>query len=123
MFQNDYIIKQIEMMTKFLAKLVFGKESPEYDVIFDAMGNTSDEGTLALKLRQMIDSGEINEADNLLFDTIGNGENVGYLEVALDFYSKLSDLDEKKLDECDFSRIEILEGLDNVKKIYGIEAP
>lgn len=102
MFENDYILRQIEMMTGFLAKLIFGKESPEYEIILDNEGNPLGEGELALKLRRMIELGEINEAENLLFDSIESEQKPEYLEIAIDFYDRLSKLDEAKLDRCDF---------------------
>lgn len=121
MFENDYILRQIEMMTGFLAKLIFGKESPEYEIILDNEGNPLGEGELALKLRRMIELGEINEAENLLFDSIESEQKPEYLEIAIDFYDRLSKLDEAKLDRCDFCLAEVLEGLENVKEKYGIE--
>lgn len=121
MFENDYILRQIEMMGGFLAKLIFGKESPEYEIILDNEGNPLGEGELALKLRRMIELGEINEAENLLFDSIESEQKPEYLEIAIDFYDRLSKLDEAKLDRCDFCLAEVLEGLENVKEKYGIE--
>ena len=121
MFENDYILRQIEMMTGFLAKLIFGKESPEYELLFDGEENPLGEGELALKLRRMIELGEINEAENLLFDSIESEQKPEYLEIAIDFYDRLSKLDEAKLARCDFCLAEVLEGLENVKEKYGIE--
>ncbi|MGN0442196.1 MAG: DUF6483 family protein [Acutalibacteraceae bacterium] len=121
MFENDYILKQIEMSTKFLAKLIFGKESPEYKLQYDEIANAKPIDLLCLTLRRMIDEGEINEAENLLYENIEREARAEYLEIAIDFYDRLSKLSADRLDECDFSRAEIFEGLENVKKIYGIE--
>lgn len=123
MFENDYIMKQIEMSTKFLAKLIFGKESPEYKLQYEETGNAGQADLLWLKLRQMIADGEINKAENLLYENIEREQSAENLEIAIDFYDSLGKLDDDVLDECDFARIEILEGLENVKKIYGIETP
>ena len=123
MFENDYIMKQIELMTNFLAKLIFGKESPEYKLKYDLPGSASDEELLYLRLVKMIDDGEINEAENLLFENIEREPRAEYLEIAIDFYDRLGRLDNKALDDADFSRAEVLEGLENVKKLYGIETP
>ncbi len=121
MFENDYILKQIEMSTKFLAKLIFGKESPEYKLQYDEIANAKPIDLLCLTLRRMIDEGEINEAENLLYENIEREARAEYLEIAIDFYDRLSKLSADRLDECDFSRAEIFEGLENVKRIYGIE--
>ena len=121
MFENDNILKQIEMSTKFLAKLIFGKESPEYKLQYDEIANAKPIDLLCLTLRRMIDEGEINEAENLLYENIEREARAEYLEIAIDFYDRLSKLSADRLDECDFSRAEIFEGLENVKRIYGIE--
>lgn len=121
MFENDYILKQIEMSTKFLAKLIFGKESPEYKLQYDEIANAKPIDLLCLTLRRMIDEGEINEAENLLYENIEREARAEYLEIAIDFYDRLSKLSADRLDECNFSRAEIFEGLENVKRIYGIE--
>lgn len=121
MFENDYILKQIEMSTKFLAKLIFSKESPEYKLQYDEIANAKPIDLLCLTLRRMIDEGEINEAENLLYENIEREARAEYLEIAIDFYDRLSKLSADRLDECDFSRAEIFEGLENVKRIYGIE--
>lgn len=121
MLENDYILKQIEMSTKFLAKLIFGKESPEYKLQYDEIANAKPIDLLCLTLRRMIDEGEINEAENLLYENIEREARAEYLEIAIDFYDRLSKLSADRLDECDFSRAEIFEGLENVKRIYGIE--
>ena len=121
MFENDYILKQIEMSTKFLAKLIFGKESPEYKLQYDEIANAKPIDLLCLTLRRMIDEGEINEAENLLYENIEREARAEYLEIAIDFYDRLSKLSADRLDECDFSRAEIFEGLENVKRIYGIK--
>lgn len=123
MFENDYIMKQIELSAKFLAKLVFGKESPEYRLQYEETSNETPSDLLHLTLRRMIENGQINEAENLLYEQIEQEQTADNLEVAIDFYDSLTQLDEKTLDECDFSRIEILEGLENIKRIYGIGTP
>lgn len=123
MFENDYIMKQIELSAKFLAKLIFGKESPEYRLKYEETGNETPADLLHLTLSRMVADGQINEAENLLYEQIEKEQTADNLEVAIDFYDSLSRLDEETLDECDFSRIEILEGLENIKRMYGIETP
>ncbi len=123
MFENDYILKQIELMTNFLAKLIFGKESPEYKLSYNLDGTASDADLLYLRLLEMINDGDINEAENILFDNIERETRAEYLEIAIDFYDRLARLDEDALDRADFSRAEVLEGLENVKRLYGIETP
>ena len=121
MFQNDYFMRQIEMLGRFLAKLIFNKETTVYEVIIDEEGNITPAGLLYLELNTMIKEGKINEAENLLFDRIEATYDNEYLEIAIDFYSQVNNLTDEFLEEHDFSREEAMEGLTKVKQLYGIE--
>ena len=121
MFQNDYFMRQIEMLGRFLAKLIFKKETTVYEVIIDEEGNITPAGLLYLELNTMIKEGRINEAENLLFDRIEATYDNEYLEIAIDFYSQVNNLTDEFLEEHDFSREEAMEGLTKVKQLYGIE--
>ena len=121
MFQNDWMMRQIEDITRFLAKVIFNKETTIYRVIADEQGNCTSEGELYLNLKILIKQGKINEAENLLFERIKNGYNMEYMEIAIDFYAQLNDLDDEYLEKFDFSREEIKEGLQEVQRLYGVE--
>ena len=121
MFQNDYFMRQIEMLGRFLAKLIFNKDTTVYEVIIDEEGNITPAGLLYLELNTMIKEGRINEAENLLFDRIEATYDNEYLEIAIDFYSQVNNLTDEFLEEHDFSREEAMEGLSKVKHLYGIE--
>ena len=121
MFQNDYFMRQIEMLGRFLAKLIFNKATTVYEVIIDEEGNITPAGLLYLELNTMIKEGRINEAENLLFDRIEATYDNEYLEIAIDFYSQVNNLTDEFLEEHDFSREEAMEGLTKVKQLYGIE--
>ncbi len=122
MFQNDYFMRQIEMLGRFLAKLIFNKETTVYEVIIDEEGNITPAGLLYLELNTMIKEGRINEAENLLFKWIEATYDNEYLEIAIDFYSQVNNLTDEFLEAHDFSREEAMEGLTKVKQLYGIEA-
>lgn len=122
MFQNDYFMRQIEMIGRFLAKLIFNKETTVYEVLTDEEGNITPAGLLYLELKTMIKEGKINEAENLLFDRIEATYDNEYLEIAIDFYSQINNLTDEFLQEHNFSREEAVEGLSKVKQLYGIEA-
>ena len=123
MITEDYLMRQIEIIARALAKLLFGKDSTEYVTIDDQRLKETD--VIHNKLCELIDDRNINGAENLLFEYIGKEleENPGgrdYLEVAIDFYSRLNDLDTKILEDCGFEREEIAEGMREVSEIYGI---
>jgi len=120
---QDWLMRQIEIIGRTIAKLIFNKDSPQY-IILDYQQLTETD-MVYNKLLELIDDGKINEAENILFDKIeeeleDNPENKNYLEVAIDFYSRLNELDNKTLDNCGFERDEIDEGIREVADMYGI---
>lgn len=121
MFVNDYIVKQINIMVKFFAGVLFNKDTTECYNIKDENGNITGKGKLCICLRRLVDEGKINEAENLLFSEIEENNDIELLEVALDFYGYLNEKDNIFLEENGFSHQEILEGLQDVQKIYNIE--
>lgn len=121
MFENDYMIRQISLMAKFVASVVFKKDTTTYYNIKDEKGNITGDGLLCVQLRQLVDNGKINEAEDLLFAEIEKEPKVELLEIAIDFYSHLNEKDEDFLEDNNFSRQEIFEGFSDVQKIYKIE--
>lgn len=116
-FQQDFIMRQIELITRYIAESVFKKESPEYEIV--EKETLSDTDKLHNKLIQLIDEYKINEAEDLLFDKLDTNDQK-YLEVALDFYSRLTKLDEDTLERNDFTKEEIAEGLADVSSKFGL---
>ena len=57
-YQQDFIMRQIELITKFIAESVFKKESPEYDIIKKADLSATED--LHNKLVRMIEEDKIN---------------------------------------------------------------
>lgn len=92
----------------------------------DPKGNMEDyletiqEKKLFRELQNLSDSGEINTAENLLFEQIDTAE-LSVLKVALVFYDYLNSLSEAFLFRSDFSREEIRLGLCDIITEYGLE--
>lgn len=117
MFQEDYVLRQIEMIVMILARLLYGKNVSEYTIQDETAWTASDE--LYMRLYQMLEEGKINEAENLLYEEMDTG-NMQDLKVALGFYSKLKGYDDAFLEAHDYSREEIKEGLENIAEQFGI---
>ncbi|NLI60004.1 MAG: hypothetical protein GX375_01070 [Clostridiales bacterium] len=62
---------------------------------------------------------KINEAENLLFERMDSSD-IKVLSIELDFYSRLNELSDEKLEEGAFSREEIKEGLGDLLEVFGI---
>ena len=123
MITEDFLMRQIEIIARTLAKLLFNKETAEY--VITNQENITETDIVHNDLLNLIGEGKINEAENLLFEKIEeeveeNPDGYIYLEVAIDFYSRLNDLSNKILDGCGFEREEINEGIRSVAEMYGV---
>lgn len=116
MYEQDYIMRLIKEMVRAILKLLFNidTESPSSELLKDA-----EEKQTLESLLDMIDEGRINEAENSLYDSIENLDKSG-LEIALLFYSYLNDKSDEFLEEHDFNREEVKQGLENITSRYGI---
>ena len=99
MAANDYLMRQIEDMARFLGKVLFVK-TEETIPLFDEQGNVLESGLLYKRLCSMLEEGDANSAENLLFDEVEAHPDPAYLQAA------------------DFSRQEVLDGLAAVKELY-----
>lgn len=120
MFQNDYMMRKIEMMARAIAKFVFGKDTAEYEIIRDEDGRITEISLFCLRLREMADEGQIGEAEDLLFKQIDDKKETAFLEVGLDFYEYVNGKSDTFLDESDFSREEVNEGVSDLLSQYDI---
>ncbi len=118
MFQDDFIMRQIEVFARTLAHLLFGKETTVYEV--PAGQEDTGAGGLHTRLLALLAAGRVNEAENLLFDALESGES-GLLEVAIDFYARLNGWSDEELEQAGFSREEIGQGLDACARLCGVQ--
>lgn len=116
MVKQDYLMRLIHEMVRTIIKLIFNIDEKTVD-IEQELKETSD---LYIRLVRLADAGKINEAENLLYEQLENGQP-GYLKAALGFYDHLNDYTEEFLDKADFSREEIKSGLVSVLRMYGYE--
>ena len=107
MLKNDYIMRKIEEWISMILEFVFKidkSSSPEKLLKLEA----STEILKDLKLK--IDNGNINEAEDALFEML-KYKTQDSLLIGLLFYSYLNEKDSKFLNEHDFERDEIKTGL------------
>lgn len=117
MFQQDWIMRQIDHAVQFIVKLLFGSELQDRDFVEEIYSGEG--GPLLRKIELLMKSGRVNDAENLLFESMTPGDS-GTLRVALLFYNRLNDMTDSELDAADFSREEIREGLGDSTRLYGI---
>ena len=116
MFEQDYVMRLIKEIVRAILKLLFNidTESPGAELL----ENRKEQQTLE-SLLDMVDNGNINEAENQIYDLMADGEQSD-LELALLFYSYLNDKPDKFLESNDFSREEIKLGIERVASALGL---
>lgn len=116
MYEQDYMLRIVKDLVRALAKIFLNKEAAVYELMDEK--NYTHTDYLHMQLLNLIKQGEINEAENLLFEGL-DPNNKKYIELALDFYSRLSDLHDDFLEKSNFSREEIEQGLKAIAKEFG----
>ena len=112
--EKDYIMRIIKEMVRVLFSLLFGKEY--VSVEREAENKYEISGKRLTDLLDMIDHGEINE--NLLLEEIDYGRKEDVAAAAL-FYQHLSGKKSDFLRQNDYSKEEVLEGLNHVLRQVG----
>ena len=117
-YYEDWFMRQIRLMVAAIVKTIFGKDSIAYAVTDPANKTETDE--LYLHLATLLESGQINEAEDLLFQSL-NPDDQTTLLLAVDFYQKLNTLSDEQLASHAFSRAEVLEGLQEMQRFFGLD--
>ncbi len=114
-FEQDYIMRLIKEMLRTMLKLLFHIEidSPTEELL------KNEEKESWERLLDMIYRGDINEAENLVYEMTSNGD-MSNLKIALLFYSCLNDKDDNFLMEHGFEREEIKFGIESLVSRYGL---
>ena len=118
MFEQDYVIRLIKEMVRAILKLLFNMDVQEAT---EELAENEEQEEILENLLDMVDSGNINEAENHLDDFI-NKDDINTLKIALLFYSYLNDKTDDFLEENDFSREEIALGMENVADSFGLSS-
>lgn len=119
MFEEEYIIRLIKAGVKTAIALFAGKDAVKSDVDIENYNMIlSEDELLEFMVKKYINEGRIDEAENILFEAIEYRRTKRNLETALFFYEELSKWDEAKLLRCNFSKLEVEQGLKDVKKLY-----
>lgn len=118
MLQDDFIMRMIHEMVTTLLKLIFHIELRENEE-----QNFKDQETASnyLELLALIQAGEINEAENKLLDEL-DSDDMEHFKMALMFYYHLNEIDFNFLEEHNYSKNEITDGLRYVSSVYGYDS-
>ncbi len=120
-FQDDWIMRQIDMLVHFVAKVVFNRDTETEYVITSDVNNgeeLTETDLLHLKLCTLIKEGKICEAEDMLYDNMVYSND--YIKLATDFYSRLNRLSDEELEIADFSRDEVYEDYVDIMGRLGV---
>ena len=116
--QDDYMINNIKDAVRLLTKLLYGEaRMPHYQPGQKDASEETDK--LFCEIVSKAEQGDINDAENLLLTQM-EPEDDTYLALALTFYLRLNAMDTDFLDDHDYSREEILEGVKSLAEEWGV---
>ena len=105
--EKDYIMRMIKEMVRILFSLIYGKKYVSVELEKENKYEVS--GKNLKSFLDMIDSGQINEAENILLDNIDYANNDEVMAAAL-FYQYLSEKDSEFLINNNYTKEEGLSG-------------
>ena len=122
-YEKDYIMRLIHGIALVLARLLLGKQMEQEGEIASALNKEA-----SLKndfLKKMIDEGKINEAEETLFGLLETAtwEDKQKAALALSFYDHVNEKEDEFLEKANFSREEIIEGLEDAMRTVHMEIP
>jgi len=116
--KQDWLERQIESLGKAFAGAIFGKEKLEelcekYEAVLTQ--ETLDEDILERMLKQHIKEGKLCAAEDLLFESLNENVTPQKIITGLNFYNGLNELDETYLNQHNFSKQEIEDGIKDLR--------
>ena len=113
-YQQDWLMRQIEAMIQAILAVALGISANEQTA------TQIEDSSYGKMLEKMIDDGDICAAEDLLFNDLDQSD-LSWLQIALDFYSKLNNCSDDYLAMHDFSREEIDQGLRYICTLFGYD--
>jgi len=96
------------------AKILLNKE--EKDSVKIELDQISSTDIIPILLKRLVYEGEYNKAENILFDELNKNNSYEMYLIAVDFYNLLLEKSDEELEKGKFSREEIYQGLEDIKK-------
>lgn len=115
---NDWLLKQINVVSEFLQKLFTDMETNRK--LNENEQYQKDSFEFERLLENLIEEDKINDAENILFEKLETN-NLMYATIATRFYDKLKGLSDEKLQKSNYSRDEILQGLNDMCDMFGLK--
>jgi len=122
-YEQDYIIRLIKQVIHALIGVLLNKRTTlEHEMLINLQQNSGDD--YLQRLTVLADQGRICEAENMLLDALEGGADET-CRAALLFYEHINEFDDDFLEEHNFSREEICQGVLDIAdrmKMYPVAA-
>ena len=121
-YEKDYIMRLIHGISRALARLFLNEDLDEDRVCAVMRASCRQSCDYLLML---VDGGQINAAENTLFEIIDSAgwETKELASLILLFYDHVNDKDDAFLEKAGFSREEIVSGMEDAFRKIGLEIP
>lgn len=111
---DDYILRIIESLGKAAQKIFKKEQSKEFENI--NINSMSKNDILPVLLKRLVLQGKYNKAENVLFDELDKDPSDNIINIGKDFYNMLLLKSDEELIKANFSKEEILQGLNDMEK-------
>ena len=114
--EKDYIMRMIREVSRVLFSIIFGKRYAQVELEIRNKYETT--GTPQNALKDLVDQGQIDKAENMLLEDIDYSRKED-IASAVVFYQYLGEKPDSLLEQHNFSRQEVLDGLNNIAECAG----
>lgn len=110
-------MRQIDAIVIFLVGIVRGRGA-DRDEVVRMESEAPSTNKLYAKLKALVDERNICDAEDMLYCAISDDDPEAF-EAGMLFYFDINRLGDDELEECNFSRDEVLEGISALGRNYG----
>lgn len=111
--KNDFMLDKVETLGKGIAKTLLNKKEEREPIVFE---NLKDKDLIWIILKKLLNEGEYNKGEDLLFKSLRENPSEEIYELGQWFYNFLILKSDEELANNNFSRTEVLQGLDDLQK-------
>ncbi len=116
MYYQDWVMRQIEILTDSISRMVTGKTFKK--LMSEEIPPSEKWDNTYQEMDRLMKTGNVCDAENLLFFELDGekGEKSELVIIGLLFYARLNEWSDYELAKSNFSKNEILEGLQALQK-------
>ena len=117
MLKQDFLTEDVKELSILIFSSIFGIKEEDVD---DFVKNYHSDKYDYERLKKLLDENKINEAEDILFNNVVETDR-DYFEMAVVFFYVLNQKEPEELEKCNYSKNEILEGLNDMAKLFNLD--